>query len=88
MICIFSENCIFTSIYKKLETEIGQTRLRFRNGLGTRDTIFAFSALIHPRLDLKQDVFVRFLDYKAFDTVQYKILLISQIKPSTQKTSE
>ncbi|XP_060527642.1 uncharacterized protein LOC132702840 [Cylas formicarius] len=43
-------------IYKKLEIDIEDTQFGFRNGLGTREALFAFNVLTQRCLDVNQDV--------------------------------
>lgn len=67
---------IHARIYKKCEENNGETQFGFRNGLGTREALFAIQVLIQRCRDVNCDVYVCFLDYtKAFDRCQHEKLL-------------
>ena len=63
-------------ICKKCEAVSGDTQFGFRQGLGTREALFAMKILMQQCYDHQQEIFICFLDYeKAFDTVQHEPLV-------------
>uniref|UniRef100_A0A8D8SJ40 Craniofacial development protein 2 n=2 Tax=Cacopsylla melanoneura TaxID=428564 RepID=A0A8D8SJ40_9HEMI len=67
---------IHKRIVNKLEENISDTQFGFRNGLGTREALFAYNVIIQRCLDVNQTVYVCFLDYnKAFDKVRHGLLI-------------
>lgn len=67
---------IHARIYRKLEQDISDTQFGFRNGLGTREALFALNVMSQRCLDMNQDMYLCFIDYtKAFDKVRHDQLL-------------
>lgn len=67
---------IHTRIYQKCENQIDQTQFGFRNGVGTREALFALNILTQRCRDMNQDIYACFIDYrKAFDCVQHEKMI-------------
>ena len=67
---------IHSRIYKKCEELISDTQFGFRNGLGTRDALFAMQVLMQRCLDVNVDVYTCFVDFeKAFDQIRHDKLM-------------
>jgi hypothetical protein len=67
---------IHSRVHRKLEMDINNTQFGFRNGLGTREALFALNVMSQRCLDINQDVFMCFIDYnKAFDKVRHDHLI-------------
>lgn len=67
---------IHERIYRKLEAQIGDTQFGFRNGMGTREALFALQILIQRCRDVNADVYACFIDFnKAFDQVKHDKLV-------------
>ena len=63
---------IHTRIHRKLEIDISDTQFGFRNGVGTREALFALNVMSQRCLDINQDLYICFIDYnKAFDKVRH-----------------
>lgn len=63
---------IHARIYKKCESNVTDTQFGFRNGLGTREALFAIQVLFQRCRDVNCDVYACFVDYtKAFDKCQH-----------------
>ena len=63
-------------INKKLEEGIDDSQFGFRNGLGTREALFAFNVLAQRCMDMNVDVHVCYIDFeKAFDKVRHEKLV-------------
>lgn len=63
---------IHNRIYKKLERELSDTQMGFRQGFGTREALFGLNILAQRCLDMNQKVYACFIDLeKAFDKVQH-----------------
>lgn len=63
-------------IYKTLEQDISETQFGFRDGLGTREALFALNVLAQRCMDMNQDLYICFIDYnKAFDRVRHEQLI-------------
>ncbi|CAH1224416.1 unnamed protein product [Diabrotica balteata] len=67
---------IHKRIYERLEEDISETQFGFRNGMGTREGLFAINILIQRCRDVSVDLHLCFVDYeKAFDKVRHKKLI-------------
>jgi hypothetical protein len=67
---------IHTRIYKKCEFQMSDTQFGFRNGLGTREALFALNVLTQRCRDMNVDVYACFIDYrKAFDCVNHQKMI-------------
>lgn len=67
---------IHARIRNKCEAETSDTQFGFRNGMGTREAIFALNVLSQRCLDVNQDLYICFIDYsKAFDNVKHEKLM-------------
>lgn len=76
-------------IHRKLEQDISETQFGFRNGLGTREALFALNVLTQRCLDVNQDLHLCFIDYnKAFDKIRHDrlIQLLQEKKLDTRDT--
>lgn len=63
-------------IFKKCEEYLTNTQFGFRNGLGTRDALFAINVLAQRCRDVNKDVHIGIVDFeKAFDKVRHNELL-------------
>ena len=69
-------------ISRKLEEEIDESQFGFRNGLGTREALFALNVLAQRCMDMNIDIHVCYVDFeKAFDKVRHeKLVQILQAK--------
>lgn len=69
-------NVIHNRIYRRLEEDISDTQFGFRNGLRTREALFALSVMSQRCLDINQDIYACLIDYnKAFDRVRHDQLI-------------
>lgn len=60
----------------KIFKKIAQIKFGFRNGLGSRQALFALNVVIQLCLNVNCDIFVCCLDKKKdFDTLQHNILM-------------
>lgn len=67
---------IHSRIYKKLEIDISENQFGFRNGMGTREALFAVNVIIQKCLDMNKEIYMGFIDYeKAFDRVRHERLI-------------
>ena len=67
---------IHTRIYKKCESQMGQSQFGFRNGVGTREALFSLNVLVQRCRDMNVDVYACFVDYtKAFDCVRHEKMI-------------
>ena len=63
-------------IYRKCEEQLDEMQFGFREGLGTREALFALKVLLQKSREYNKDVFVCFIDFqKAFDRVQHDKLI-------------
>ena len=63
---------IHNRIYRKLDSNISDCQFGFRNGVGTREALFAVNVLTQRCLDVNKDVYACLVDYeKAFDRVRH-----------------
>lgn len=63
-------------IRRKCELDISEQQMGFREGLGTREALFALSVLLQKCRDQRKEVHLCFIDYtKAFDCVNHRELL-------------
>ena len=62
-------------IKNQTKTEINETQMGFRAGLGTRDQIFNLRIIAEKAREFNQDVYLAFIDFsKAFDSVKHRKL--------------
>jgi hypothetical protein len=67
---------IQSRMYRKCESRMSDTQFGFRNGLGTREALFATNVLIQRCRDMNTDIYACFIDYqKAFDTVRHSKMI-------------
>ena len=67
---------ILSRVRNKTKPEITQTQCGFVSDSGTRNAIFLLRMLAERTIEMKQDLYICFIDYtKAFDTVQHDKLL-------------
>ena len=67
---------IHNRIYRKLDSDISDSQFGFRNGVGTREALFAVNVLTQRCLDVNKDVYACLVDYeKAFDRVRHDQLM-------------
>ena len=60
----------------KIEGEIRDSQSGFRAGMGTREGIFNLRTILDRYLEVKQDIFICYIDYeKAFDRVYHEKLI-------------
>ena len=65
-------------VVRRIEEEISHLQSGFRSGMGTRDGIFNFRVLCEKALEINQDVYICFIDYKkAFDKVKHHMMIQS-----------
>lgn len=77
---------IHTRIHRKLDVDIGDTQFGFRNGLGTREALFALNVMCQRCLDMNQNIYMCFIDYnKAFDKVRHDHLMRLLVEKSLDK---
>ena len=63
-------------IYKKIDDEVGETQFGFRKESGTREGIFSLNIIAQKYMDVKEDLYLCFIDYsKAFDRVHHAQLI-------------
>lgn len=63
-------------IYRKCEEQLDETQFGFREGLGTREALFAITVMLQKCREYNKDVYVCFIDFqKAFDKVQHDKLI-------------
>ena len=67
---------IHARLYKRCEDQMGESQFGFRNGIGTREALFAIQVLIQRCRDMNCDAHVCFIDYaKAFDRCQHETMV-------------
>lgn len=67
---------VHSRLWRKVESEIGDSQFGFRGGFGTREALFSLQVLVQKCLDQQCDVFACFIDFeKAFDTVKHDTLV-------------
>lgn len=67
---------IHARLYKKCEEHMGESQFGFRNGIGTREALFAIQVLIQRCRDMCCDAHLCFIDYtKAFDRCQHETMV-------------
>ena len=67
---------IHRRIRRKCEQDVSELQMGFRDGLGTREALFALSVLLQKCRDQQREVYLCFIDYtKAFDCVDHTTLL-------------
>ena len=60
----------------KIEGEIRDSQSGFRTGMGTREGIFNLRTILDRYLEVKQDIFICYIDYeKAFDRMYHEKLI-------------
>ncbi|PIK48019.1 putative RNA-directed DNA polymerase from mobile element jockey-like [Apostichopus japonicus] len=58
---------------RTIEQEIGDTTIRFRPGMGTREGLFNLRIILDKYLEIGQEVHICFIDYeKAFDSFRFQ----------------
>ena len=63
-------------IQKKIDVEVGETQFGFCKESGTREGIFSLNAITQKYIDVKEDLYLCFIDYsKAFDRVHLDKLI-------------
>lgn len=63
---------IHSQIYNTQEKNIGDVQFGFRNGFGTRESMFSIQVLIQKALDMNCDVYKCFIDVKkTFDKIDF-----------------
>lgn len=73
----------------KFELNINNAQFGFGGGLGTQETLFTIKALIQNCQDVRNNIFLCFVDYKkAFDRVKHKKLINSLKKIHVERYVE
>ena len=63
-------------VRRKILPEIAEYQFGFMKGRGSRNAIFVLKMLCERAIEVKQDLYITFIDYrKAFDKVKHKDLL-------------